>query len=159
MIDAEDGDRSATIEWELLSSAHYDGRLRAVGSSFTFTPTAVGLHPVRARITDATSLDAARGSALVVEAATENEELKFRIFSDLDRVAAPDAILVMSKGLESVGGVDGLVEIPGVAQTPAGTDRRIVSVEDGVLLNYGPRTDRVLESVVTQLYGGSGGDA
>lgn len=67
--------------------------------------------------------------------------------------AAPDAILVMSKGLDSVGGVDGLVEIPGVAQTPAGLDRRIVSVEDGVLLNYGPRTDQVLKSVVTQLYG------
>ncbi|CAL9426382.1 hemin ABC transporter substrate-binding protein [Streptomyces sp. NPDC057387] len=70
--------------------------------------------------------------------------------------AAPDAILVMSKGLESVGGVDGLVRIPGVAQTPAGMDRRVVSVEDGVLLNYGPRTDQVLESVVTQLYGEDG---
>ncbi|WP_413756908.1 heme/hemin ABC transporter substrate-binding protein [Streptomyces sp. MMBL 11-3] len=67
--------------------------------------------------------------------------------------AAPDAILVMSKGLESVGGVDGLVKIPGVAQTPAGMDRRVVSVEDGVLLNYGPRTDAVLKSVVGQLYG------
>ncbi|MFK4542584.1 iron complex transport system substrate-binding protein [Streptomyces tendae] len=70
--------------------------------------------------------------------------------------AAPDAILVMSKGLESVGGVDGLVKIPGVAQTPAGMDRRIVSVEDGVLLNYGPRTDQVLKSVVAQLYGQDG---
>ncbi len=70
--------------------------------------------------------------------------------------AAPDAILVMSKGLESVGGVDGLVKIPGVAQTPAGLDRRIVSVEDGVLLNYGPRTDQVLRSVVAQLYGEDG---
>lgn len=70
--------------------------------------------------------------------------------------AAPDAILVMSKGLESVGGVDGLVKIPGVAQTPAGLDRRIVSVEDGVLLNYGPRTDQVLKSVVAQLYGEDG---
>lgn len=66
--------------------------------------------------------------------------------------AAPDAILVMSKGLESVGGIDGLVEIPGVAQTPAGMDRRVVSVEDGVLLTYGPRTDQVLKSVVAQLY-------
>ncbi|MEV0171081.1 ABC transporter substrate-binding protein [Streptomyces sp. NPDC050803] len=66
--------------------------------------------------------------------------------------AAPDAILVMSKGLESVGGIDGLVRIPGVAQTPAGMDRRVVSVEDGVLLNYGPRTDQVLKSVVQQLY-------
>ncbi|AJE85987.1 periplasmic binding protein [Streptomyces albus] len=70
--------------------------------------------------------------------------------------AAPDAILVMTKGLESVGGVDGLVKIPGVAETPAGMDRRIVSVDDGVLLNYGPRTDRVLASLVAQLYRGKG---
>ncbi|WP_405839382.1 hemin ABC transporter substrate-binding protein [Streptomyces sp. NBC_01518] len=68
--------------------------------------------------------------------------------------AAPDAILVMTKGLESVGGVDGLVKIPGVAQTPAGMNRRVVSIEDGVLLNYGPRTDQVLKSLVDQLYGG-----
>ncbi|MDX3849569.1 heme/hemin ABC transporter substrate-binding protein [Streptomyces sp. AK02-01A] len=67
--------------------------------------------------------------------------------------AAPDAILVMTKGLESVGGTDGLVKIPGVAETPAGMDRRVVSVDDGVLLNYGPRTDRVLRSIVDQLYG------
>ncbi|RII17051.1 Hemin-binding periplasmic protein HmuT precursor [Streptomyces sp. YIM 130001] len=67
--------------------------------------------------------------------------------------AAPDAILVMSKGLESVDGVDGLVEIPGVAQTPAGMEKRVVSVDDGVLLNYGPRTDQVLASLVEQLYG------
>ncbi|MEV5976028.1 ABC transporter substrate-binding protein [Streptomyces sp. NPDC052114] len=67
--------------------------------------------------------------------------------------AAPDAILVMTKGLESVDGVDGLLKVPGVAETPAGLDRRIVSVDDGVLLNYGPRTDQVLKSLVAQLYG------
>lgn len=69
--------------------------------------------------------------------------------------AAPDAILVMSKGLESVDGVDGLLKVPGVAETPAGLDRRIVSIDDGVLLNYGPRTDQVLKSLVDQLYGGA----
>ncbi|MFG2641547.1 hemin ABC transporter substrate-binding protein [Streptomyces sp. NPDC048370] len=69
--------------------------------------------------------------------------------------AAPDAILVMSKGLQSVGGVEGLVKIPGVAETPAGMDRRVVSIDDGVLLNYGPRTDEVLKSLVGQLYGES----
>ncbi|MGW9118983.1 heme/hemin ABC transporter substrate-binding protein [Streptomyces sp. NPDC055663] len=72
--------------------------------------------------------------------------------------AAPDAILVMSKGLESVGGVDGLVKIPGVAETPAGMDRRIVSIDDGVLLNYGPRTDRVLSELIAQLYPRDGAD-
>ncbi|WP_328722048.1 ABC transporter substrate-binding protein [Streptomyces sp. NBC_00247] len=66
--------------------------------------------------------------------------------------AAPDAILVMTKGLESVGGIDGMLKIPGVAETPAGLDRRIVSVDDGVLLNYGPRTDQVLADIVGQLY-------
>src|SRR5699024_5527619 len=34
-------------------------------------------------------------------------------------VAAPDVILMMTGGLESVGGVDGLVQTPGVKQTPA----------------------------------------
>ncbi|MEU2430005.1 ABC transporter substrate-binding protein [Streptomyces sp. NPDC007861] len=71
--------------------------------------------------------------------------------------AAPDAVLVMTKGLQSVGGVDGLVEIPGVAQTPAGMNRRVVSVEDGVLLNYGPRTDQVLAEIVDQLYADGSG--
>ncbi|MET9318644.1 ABC transporter substrate-binding protein [Streptomyces sp. NPDC003038] len=75
------------------------------------------------------------------------------ITSEALAAAAPDAILVMSKGLESVGGIDGLVKIPGVAQTPAGMDRRVVTVDDGVLLNYGPRTDQVLSSLIAQLYG------
>lgn len=66
--------------------------------------------------------------------------------------AAPDVILVMSKGLDSVGGVDGLLKIPGVGQTPAGLDRRIASVDDGVLLNFGPRTDAVLASLVEQIH-------
>ncbi|MEU6863584.1 ABC transporter substrate-binding protein [Streptomyces sp. NPDC046876] len=75
------------------------------------------------------------------------------ITSEALAAAAPDAILVMSKGLESVGGTEGLVKIPGVAQTPAGMDRRVISVDDGVLLSYGPRTDQVLSSLIAQLYG------
>ncbi|KNB53085.1 ABC transporter substrate-binding protein [Streptomyces caatingaensis] len=68
--------------------------------------------------------------------------------------AAPDVILVMSRGLASVGGVDGLLKVPGVAETPAGLDRRVASVDDGVLLNYGPRTDVVLRSLAGQIHRG-----
>ncbi|MET7640850.1 ABC transporter substrate-binding protein [Streptomyces sp. NPDC005438] len=68
--------------------------------------------------------------------------------------AAPDVILVMSKGLESVDGVDGLLKIPGIAETPAGQDRRIASIDDGVLLNYGPRTDKVLKDLARQIHRG-----
>ena len=61
--------------------------------------------------------------------------------------AKPDVILVMSKGLESVGGVSGLIKLPGIAQTPAGKNSRIIDVDDSLLLSFGPRTP----SLVTQL--------
>ncbi|WP_394434685.1 heme/hemin ABC transporter substrate-binding protein [Streptomyces sp. SGAir0957] len=99
----------------------------------------------------ATSLLEAAGA--VDAGAASGLKTDFRaITSEALAKAAPDAILVMTKGLASVGGIDGLVKIPGVAETPAGVDRRVVSVEDGVLLNYGPRTDQVLRSLVDQLY-------
>lgn len=53
--------------------------------------------------------------------------------------AAPDIILVMQAGLASVGGVDGLLSIPGIAQTPAGENERIIAFEDLYLLGFGPR--------------------
>lgn len=58
--------------------------------------------------------------------------------------AEPDVILVMEEGLRSVGGVDGLVTLAGVAQSPAGRRRAVVAVEDGLLLGFGPRTPAVL---------------
>ncbi|MFI9200650.1 hemin ABC transporter substrate-binding protein [Streptomyces sp. NPDC053048] len=76
------------------------------------------------------------------------------ITSEALAAAAPDVILVMTKGLDSVGGVDGLLKIPGVGQTPAGLDRRVASIDDGVLLNFGPRTDTVLTSLVEQIHKG-----
>ncbi|MGW6733823.1 heme/hemin ABC transporter substrate-binding protein [Streptomyces sp. NPDC055013] len=66
--------------------------------------------------------------------------------------AQPDVILMMTKGLESVGGVDGLVKIPGIGETPAGMDRRVVDMEDGVLLGYGPRTPLVIDILVDRIH-------
>ena len=67
--------------------------------------------------------------------------------------AAPDAFLLTTTGLESVGGLDGLLEIPGIAQTPAGRDRRVVTVEDGLLYSFGSRTPDALRRMIDQLYG------
>jgi iron complex transport system substrate-binding protein len=66
---------------------------------------------------------------------------------------APDAYLLTTTGLESVGGVEGLLQIPGIAQTPAGRDRRIVTVEDGLLFSFGSRTADALRLLIEQLYG------
>lgn len=66
--------------------------------------------------------------------------------------AAPDVILVMTKGLESVGGVDGLVAMPGVAQTPAGQQRRIIDMDDTVLLNFGTRTGKAIQALARAIH-------
>ncbi|CAB4597054.1 unannotated protein [freshwater metagenome] len=56
----------------------------------------------------------------------------------------PEILLVMSKGLESVGGVEGLIALPGIAQTRAGKNRAIIAVDDSLLLSFGPRTPNLL---------------
>ncbi|MEV0296424.1 ABC transporter substrate-binding protein [Nocardia sp. NPDC050710] len=67
--------------------------------------------------------------------------------------AAPDVLLVMSDGLSSVGGVDGLQKIPGIAQTPAGRNKRVVDMADAVLLSFGPNTGRVIATLSEAVYG------
>jgi 3-hydroxybutyryl-CoA dehydrogenase len=57
---------------------------------------------IMSRVDVSTELDATSQASLVVEAATENSELKFRIFSDLDRVAKPDAILATNTSSISI---------------------------------------------------------
>jgi iron complex transport system substrate-binding protein len=65
----------------------------------------------------------------------------------------PDLILVMTKGLESVGGVDGLLErFPAVATTPAGQNRRIVDMDDSEILSFGPNTPAVLDALAKAIY-------
>jgi len=65
--------------------------------------------------------------------------------------ANPDVILVMSKGLESVGGIEGLLKLPGVAQTNAGKNSRIIDVDDSLLLSFGPRTPSLLNALTAAL--------
>ena len=61
----------------------------------------------------------------------------------------PDVIVVMSKGLESVGGIQGLLKLPGVAQTNAGKNSAVIDVDDSLLLSFGPRTPSLIEALAT----------
>ena len=54
------------------------------------------------RIRTAATLDAVADAELVVEAATEQPEVKFRIFRDLDRLAPPAAILASNTSSISI---------------------------------------------------------
>ncbi len=66
--------------------------------------------------------------------------------------AAPDVLLVTDSGLRSVGGRRGLLELPGVAQTPAGRAGRVLSEEDGRLYAFAMRTPEVIERLVAGLH-------
>ncbi|GIJ00057.1 iron complex transport system substrate-binding protein [Sediminihabitans luteus] len=67
--------------------------------------------------------------------------------------AAPDAYLVMTGGLESAGGIDAMLAIPGVGQTPAGEARRVIDMDDTDLLTFGPRTAGTISALAAALYG------
>ena len=67
--------------------------------------------------------------------------------------ANPDLILVMSGGLESVGGVDELIaKKPAIGLTTAGQHRRFVDMADSVVLGFGPRTPAVLDALARAVY-------
>jgi iron complex transport system substrate-binding protein len=66
--------------------------------------------------------------------------------------AAPDVILTSEAGLASMGGIDGLLRQPGLALTPAGKSRRIVTADDLSLLGFGPRTGTVLLDLASDIH-------
>ncbi len=67
--------------------------------------------------------------------------------------ADPDLILVMTDGIESAGGVDGLLAAkPAIALTQAGQHRRFVDMADGDILSFGPRSALVLDALARALY-------
>ncbi|MEV0325515.1 ABC transporter substrate-binding protein [Micromonospora echinospora] len=89
-----------------------------------------------------------------VDAGTEIGLTKFRPLTSEGLInAAPDVILVMSEGLASLKGVDGLLALPGIGQTPAGRNRRIVDMDDGLLLTFGARTGRAIQALATAVHG------
>lgn len=67
--------------------------------------------------------------------------------------ADPDLLMVMTNGIESSGGVDGLLSAkPALALTTAGQNKRIVDMDDAVVLGFGPRSAAVLDALARAFY-------
>lgn len=64
------------------------------------------------RITTATSMEAVANAAFVIEAATENVELKHKIFADMDRLAPAGAILATNTSSIAITDIAGRVKRP-----------------------------------------------
>ncbi|UFU06840.1 heme/hemin ABC transporter substrate-binding protein [Ruania halotolerans] len=64
----------------------------------------------------------------------------------------PEVILTMTGGLESTGGLDGLLERPGIAQSVAGEQERVIDMADGDVLSFGPSFPAVLTALADAVY-------
>jgi 3-hydroxybutyryl-CoA dehydrogenase len=63
-------------------------------------------------IATSTNLEGAAGADLVIEAATENPELKLKLFTDLDRLAKPGAILASNTSSISITKIGAITQRP-----------------------------------------------
>jgi iron complex transport system substrate-binding protein len=65
--------------------------------------------------------------------------------------ANPDILMVMNEGLESVGGIEKLLALPGISSTSAGRNSAVIQADDRVLLTFGPQTPNVVTCLAEQL--------
>lgn len=65
--------------------------------------------------------------------------------------ANPDVLMVMNEGLESVGGIEKLLALPGVSSTSAAKNSAVLQADDRVLLSFGPHTPNVISCLAEQL--------
>lgn len=95
-------------------------------------------------------------AAAMIELAGGRNALELDDFRPLSAeavlAAAPEVLLVTSRGLDSVGGSAGLLALPGIAETPAGRNARILALDDLALLGFGPRTGATLHELAAALH-------
>ncbi|ADO71376.1 heme/hemin ABC transporter substrate-binding protein [Stigmatella aurantiaca] len=65
--------------------------------------------------------------------------------------ASPDAIIMLHRGLEAVSGVHGALNLPGVAVTPAGKNKKILAVDNSVRW-IGPRFPAFAEKLFSEIH-------
>ena len=63
----------------------------------------------------------------------------------------PEVYLVLDLGLDVIGGIEGLMEIPGMAETRAGRAQRVISMPDLYLLGFGPRLPEAIADLSAYL--------
>jgi len=93
-----------------------------------------------------------------IDIATEIGWTGLRPMTDEALIAAnPDLILVMSDGLQSVGGPEELVRLkPAIGLTAAGQNLRFVDMDDSQVLSFGPRTPAVMDALARAIYDPAG---
>lgn len=66
--------------------------------------------------------------------------------------ANPDAYVLLESGLQSIGGVEGFLKVPGVAQTNGGRQHHIYAIDGLMLTNFGPRVGEAIKALIHVLH-------
>ena len=66
--------------------------------------------------------------------------------------AAPEVILIPSGGLASLGGIEALLQQPGLSLTPAGKQKRVIEMDAEKLLGFGPRLPEAVRDLAAALH-------
>lgn len=82
-------------------------------------------------------------ASLIEIAGGENAVNDFEDFKPLTPEAVvkanPDVLFFFSSGLQGAGGNEGVLKMPGVSQTNAGKNKKIIAMDGGLVSSFGPR--------------------
>ena len=94
-------------------------------------------------------------NAMIKHAGGENAVSGFEDFKPLTPEsllkANPDVILMFTSGLESLGGMEGLLKVPGVAMTNAGKKKQVIEMDGQYLTGFGPRLGKATAELSKKL--------
>ena len=94
-------------------------------------------------------------AAMIQLAGAKNAVAEFSDFKPLTAeslvAANPDIILLFDSGLQSIGGIDGLLKVPGIAQTNAGRNRAVVSMDGELLSGWGLRLPQAIRELQAKI--------
>lgn len=65
--------------------------------------------------------------------------------------ANPDVILMFDDGLKSMGGVDGLLKVQGIAQTTAGKQKNVIVMDGQLLTGFSPRVIQAVKELADKI--------
>lgn len=77
----------------------------------------------------------------------------FKPLNTEEMIAAnPDYLLFGDSGLESLGGVNGVMKIQGVDQTTAGKKKNIIAMDMVMMSNFGPRLPQAVKELLIKIH-------
>jgi iron complex transport system substrate-binding protein len=86
--------------------------------------------------------------AMITAAGAQNAMQGFTRYRPLSQegiiASAPDLLLITTDGVRTLGGLDQVWKLPGLALTPAGRNHRVLVLDDMSLLGFGLETPTVL---------------